>query len=277
MHFHFFHFLVVAVLALLVHANLTPPGLRAEDDERSNALFGILDNSIEFSAIVEAVMPRIEEWLVQKPFQSTLPINASSVFVKLAKYVVESERGLIPRLSFVYSSNDNETTIEFKKGPVKELKFTLLFRASEHGFLSSRFHRFCDGKGPTVTLIKARNGRMAAAYNGGSWGRGLRRSRNPRGFLASIVEDPGAIRGYSFQKYVANDHGYVYSHPDLGPVFGYSLCISNKCNENEMSQSILGTRCGYGPEGVDRSALFGVEDFRVLEYEVFQVEIQDIV
>jgi hypothetical protein len=60
MHFHFFHFLVVAVLVLLVHADTTP-GIRAQDDERSNALFGILDNSIDFSAIVEVVMPRIEE------------------------------------------------------------------------------------------------------------------------------------------------------------------------------------------------------------------------
>jgi hypothetical protein len=146
MNFNFFHFLVVAVLALLVHADTTPPGLRAEDDERSNTLFGILDNSIDFSAIVEAVIPRIEEWLVQKPFQSTFSaiINASSVFVKIAEYVVESERGLIPRPLFVYSSNENETTIEFKKGPVKELKFTLLYRASEHDFRVSRFHHLCS-------------------------------------------------------------------------------------------------------------------------------------
>jgi hypothetical protein len=139
MNFNIFHLLVVAVLALLVHANLTPPGLRAEDDERSNALFGILDNSISFSAKVEAVMPRIEEWLVQKPFQSTFSAitNSSSVFKMLAEYVVESEGARNPNASFAYSSNENETTVEFKKGPVKELKFTLLFRASEHGFLAS--------------------------------------------------------------------------------------------------------------------------------------------
>jgi hypothetical protein len=79
MHFNFFHNLVVAVLALLVHADTTP------DDERSNALFGILDNSIEFSAIVQVVMPRIEEWFVQKQFQSTFSAinNSSSVFSKL--------------------------------------------------------------------------------------------------------------------------------------------------------------------------------------------------
>jgi hypothetical protein len=43
-----------------------------------------------------------------------------------------------------------------------------------------------------------------------------------------------------------------------------------------LSHSILGPRgprYGYGPEGVEQSSLFGVDWFRVLENEVFQVEI----
>jgi hypothetical protein len=78
---------------------------------------------------------------------------------------VESERVRNPNASFAYSSNKNETTDEFEEGPVKEIKMTLIFRASEHGFLATEFHRVCDGKGATVTLVKAWNERMAAAYN----------------------------------------------------------------------------------------------------------------
>jgi hypothetical protein len=87
------------------------------------------------------------------------------------------------------------------------VKLTLLFRASEHGFLVSEFHSLCDEKGATVTLVKAGNGRMAAGYNGGRWG--VSRLRNPQGFLASIVDDPEAIGGYSHQKYADNDIGYT--------------------------------------------------------------------
>jgi hypothetical protein len=279
MNFHFFHFLVVVVLALLVHADTTP-GIRAKDEERSNALFGILDNSINFSAIVEAVMPRIKEWFVQKPFQSTFSaiVNASSVFEKLAEYVVESKKGFRPEARSVYSSNENETTFQFeprlryrgikvKRYVGIEVKLTLLFRASEHEFLASEFHRLCDRKGPTITLVRADNGRMAAAYNGVDWGRPWGRASNPQGFLASIVNDPGAIRGYSLQKYAATDGASVYSHPHWGPDFGGSLFISNRCNENENSYSFR----------VNPKSLFGVRDFRVLEYEVFHVEIQTIV
>jgi hypothetical protein len=151
MQLNFIHFLALAILALLVHANPTP-GLRADDNEPAEALCGILDNSIDFSAKAEAiVIPRIEEWLVQKPFQSSFSAitNSTSVFKKLVEYVVESEKSRNQNASFVYSSNDNVTTVEFEKGPVKDVNLTLLFRASEHRFLASEFHKLCDRQGAT--------------------------------------------------------------------------------------------------------------------------------
>jgi hypothetical protein len=286
MNFHFFNFLVGAVLALLVHADTTP-GIRAEDDERSNALFGILDNSVSFSAIVEAVMPRIKEWLVH-PFDKTFSsvTNSSSVFTKLAEYVVESKKGYHPYARSVYSSNENETAVQFEprlryRGiKVKrylgiEVKLKLIFRASEHGFRASEFHRICDGKEPTITLVKAENGRMEAAYSDSSWEYNeFEWVMNPRGFVASIAENPAALLGYSLQKYALNRGAHVVnSFLNWGPYFGYDFYISNRCHENEYSFSILGY--GYGQERVDLLVCEG--NFRVLEYEVFQVEMQDIV
>jgi hypothetical protein len=80
-----------------------------------------------------------------------------------------------------------------------EVKMTLLFRASERGFLATEFHRVCDGKGPTITLVRADNGMMAAAYNDVDWGRPWGRASNPQGFLASIVNDPRAIRVLEYE------------------------------------------------------------------------------
>jgi hypothetical protein len=283
MKLYFFPFLLVTVLALVVQSNSTP-GLRLEDREPAEALAGILDNSINFLVIAEAVMPRIEEWLVHpfdKKFSSVT--DSSSVFTNLAEYVVESERGFYPRFSFVYSSYENETTVEFEprrdQGPKRaryqgiKVMLTLLYRASEHDFRASEFHRLCDRKGPTITLVRAVNGRMAAAYNGESWGQ-FGDLPNPRGFLASIDE------GYTLQNHLANNRARVFTYPDLGPFFGNGLSIADICHENERSFSLLVPQWGYGKVGkeeVEPSFLFGVEDFKVLEYEVFHVELDAIV
>jgi hypothetical protein len=246
MHFKIYHFIFLALLAFLVQSN-SIPGIRAEDEERSNALGEILDNSINFRVKAEAIMPRIKEWFFYTQFQSTFSAitNSSSVFTKLAEYVVESVRGRHYNASFAYSSNENETTVEFEEGLVKGLKLTLLFRASEHGFRGREFHRLCDGKGPTIAVVMAMNGRMAAAYSGVDWGENGR-IPNPQGFLASIVDDPGEIGGYSLQKYAANDHAYVFSYPPRGPWFGDSLYIADRCSENENSYSFLGPEYLFG-------------------------------
>jgi hypothetical protein len=285
MNFQVIYFLLVTTLALLVHANPNS-AIKEGDLVSTKALFGIIDSSIIFSAKAEAIMPRIKEWFFYTPYQSGFSaiINASSVFATLAEYVVESEQGFIPRLSFVHSSKENETTVEFEprreRGTKRaryqgiEVKLTLLFRASEHGFLMSEFHSLCDGKGATVTLVKARNGRMAAAYNGIGWGHQPLSTPNPQGVLASIVDDPGAIGGYSLQKYDANENAVVYrTGSRTGPNFGWGLLISDRCNENERSFSHLMPIHGYGSEGVEPLSLFGVERFGVLEYEVFHVEL----
>ena len=49
-----------------------------------------------------------------------------------------------------------------------QLRWSLLFRASEHAYKAKSFHENCGAKGPTVTLVKANN-RVAAAYNCNDW------------------------------------------------------------------------------------------------------------
>jgi hypothetical protein len=159
------------------------------------------------------------------------------------------------------------TTIEFERSN-KEVNLTLLFRTPEHGFLASEFHQYCDWKGPTITLVKAENGLIAAAYSGVE--HGPFRNLNTRGFLASIVDESGVTGDYSLHKYAANKHAYTLSFPRWGPHFEGSLLIADRCDVNERSSSYLGS--GYGSEEVDPFMLFGSFHFRVLEYEVYQVE-----
>ena len=42
------------------------------------------------------------------------------------------------------------------------------FRASEHKFLSAEFHKYCDNKGPTVTIVRS-GVRLFGGYTDLSW------------------------------------------------------------------------------------------------------------
>merc|ERR1711902_378582 len=48
--------------------------------------------------------------------------------------------------------------------------FKLLFRASEHGFSASAFHKFCDGYGPSLTIIESNFGNIFGGYTSIKWG-----------------------------------------------------------------------------------------------------------
>ncbi len=40
----------------------------------------------------------------------------------------------------------------------KQLFTTMIYKASDHGFTAKEFHQRCDGKGPTITIIKVKDG-----------------------------------------------------------------------------------------------------------------------
>lgn len=53
----------------------------------------------------------------------------------------------------------------------------LLYRASLHGFSSASFHRRCDRKGPTLTIIKSKRGYLFGGFASISWKSKVKYSR----------------------------------------------------------------------------------------------------
>jgi len=45
----------------------------------------------------------------------------------------------------------------------------LLYRATRDGFNSEKFHRLCDNKGPTITLVRDNEGRCFGGYTSANW------------------------------------------------------------------------------------------------------------
>ena len=45
----------------------------------------------------------------------------------------------------------------------------LIYQGSRDGFMANDFHRLCDDKGPTATLIKSEEGHVFGGYTSVSW------------------------------------------------------------------------------------------------------------
>jgi hypothetical protein len=162
-------------------------------------------------------------------------------------------------------SRSESTTLFASSDSSCKVKWNRLYRASENEFSAAAFHQLCDDKGPTITLVKASNGRIAGGYSCVSWKSGDTHGLNPRGFLYSIDADDHSLQLF---KGVAGKCKIYQTHK-YGPCFWVGLTI---CDKGSTSVSRLGIE--YESHG-DLFALFGYKGnkFTVAEYEVFSIEL----
>ncbi|KAK8805323.1 hypothetical protein WA158_001980 [Blastocystis sp. Blastoise] len=158
----------------------------------------------------------------------------------------------------------------------EEKKWKLLFRASEHNYDKDEFHKYCDNKGETVTIIKHighdNQINVFGGYTDQSW---------------ESLEYPG-WKSYSkeFVFTLINEHGipatkYGYINSDksfaicsdkvYAPNFGYDcdIYLSNNCHSN--NDSYCHASCYDEFNTPQKSSLF-VNTNSSENYNYFQVE-----
>jgi hypothetical protein len=50
-----------------------------------------------------------------------------------------------------------------------KVDFDILFRGKRDGFTSAKFHELCNGKGPTLTIVKSDKGKVFGGFTARSW------------------------------------------------------------------------------------------------------------
>jgi len=152
-------------------------------------------------------------------------------------------------------------------------KFTLLYRGSRDGFTSANFHGKCDGKGPTITVIKAQGKpHIFGGYTGESWTSSGSWSSG-RCWLYSLVNT------YNKPVRLENPSGgsnNVFHASGYGPTWGagHDLHVNNsmKSTSNHCSPSQYKTiTTGFEHVTVDNTLLAGAGNWNVEEIEVFGV------
>ena len=151
-------------------------------------------------------------------------------------------------------------------------RFELLFRMSVDGGTAAAFHSKCDGKGPTVTLIRSDNDCVFGGYAGSSWESvdGWKWTDDRSCFLFSVVNPFGDPITKMPNVGNANARKGMYQSSDYGPAFGEGGCaIWNSLGYSKCNIKPDGT---YGdPLGRGKATFTGAEFFTPAEVEVWQV------
>lgn len=185
------------------------------------------------------------------------------------------------------------------------IRFNLLFRASDHKYSAAKFHKYCNDKGATISIIKSNYGSIFGGYTSKSWTWNDHYVKDKDAFLFLIksnekLAELGCPLLLELEKnQTKNVIGCYHNH---GPIFGErrDVCIGDKCNRTvtKESDSIMvswgqlapewpsnGTYCRQRlnnslPSNVNicggnvQNAGIGnkIVYFKVVDYEVFQLK-----
>jgi len=151
------------------------------------------------------------------------------------------------------------------------------YQATVNGWSSYTFQSNCDGKGPTVTIIRVGK-YIFGGYTSLSWSYSYGYRYDSAAFLFSLVNKP------SWQPLKLDQTGIssssktysIYSCSSCGPTFGggHDIHIANNAASNTNSYSNLGHTysppAGYSyTSSFTQSFLAGSHHFRPDEVEVF--------
>ena len=144
--------------------------------------------------------------------------------------------------------------------------WAICYRGSENGYSSQAFHKACDNKGPTVTLVRAGNN-VFGGYTDKSWNGNTGWINTKNAFLFQ------ANKYIKMQASVRPQHA-MYSALNLNPFFGNGMRMYDKCNTKKSSYSYPGyayqlpASYSYG-QLASRELLAGSYNFYCNEYEVY--------
>ena len=144
----------------------------------------------------------------------------------------------------------------------RKVKMELLYKATRDGDSSSAFHNKCNGKSPTLTLVKTSNGYRCGGFTSLPWDSNRNYKQDNNAFVFSMD---------TRSKYMSTNSNSIFCHSDYGPTFGdgYDLCL-----ENGFLNAANSNRCNCPStyKTVKQSELTGGEyNFTVKECEVYLI------
>jgi hypothetical protein len=163
-------------------------------------------------------------------------------------------------------------------GEFLDQQFRLLWRGGRDGFGSGEFHRRCDRRANTLTMISDTAGNIFGGFTAVEWDSGNRESgdaifradRSGKSFLFTIANAHG-FRPRKFGLKADETKWAIGCDASSGPNF-CDIGVSGDCNANARSFAGSFGRCYANETGVSGKTFFaGSSHFIVKEIEVFAI------
>lgn len=155
-----------------------------------------------------------------------------------------------------------------------DFEWRLLYRASEDGFGSSKFHGKCDLKSNTLAIIKSTSGWIFGGYTDASWDQSNTYKVDSNAFLFSLTNrecQPVCLPIIPGKESLAI-HGSAVSGVRFGG--GADLIIADNSHNNSNSFTNLGHTYKHPTysHGSNEAKCFfaGTYNFQVAEIEIYQ-------
>ena len=155
--------------------------------------------------------------------------------------------------------------------PNEKYSVKLLYDASPEENTNKDFHKYCDGKGATITLVESSKGKRFGGYAKISWNNNSQNWMNDSSaFLFSLDNN---------KKYKVIKPQYaIYGHENYGPHFGESNDFTP--GHPSGSQFFIGGSHPSNPENnktfeAEKNELSGEDNFQIVSMEVYQVNLDN--
>jgi hypothetical protein len=155
-------------------------------------------------------------------------------------------------------------------------RFRLLYRGSDDGFGARDFHRRCDGRAPTLTMILDTGGFIFGGFTPltwESWQGQYKRDDSTKSFIFTL-KNPHNTPAKTFSMKQGQMGYSMYAYPEYGPTFGggYDIYVCNNCNASSSSYTTYFGHTYNNDTGLNGTTFFtGSPNFTVREIEVFEL------
>ncbi|CAF1070043.1 unnamed protein product [Adineta steineri] len=236
-------------------------------------------HTYERTAIIEWIKNHNETSPITRQPIKLKSLQSNRIAKQLADRYRSSSTSHIGKDLVIFSGNgtllNKEQQILINELFQKEKKWSLIYKATRDGFESNDFHRLCNNRGATLTLIKARNrlsmkkrNSIFGGYTTIPWSSRTVHYRDPQAFL--FLFDHEKLTRFNIR---TNDEIAVSHSVASGPIFGYGdINICHRPDVNYFSYSKF-PNCyqDNNENGRGKKTFSKTKHFLVCEIEIYMV------